>query len=50
VIFKPLPDDAAGCIAYLIGCEREGVAVLVDPGRPGVEEYVALAAARGLAL
>jgi hydroxyacylglutathione hydrolase len=50
VIFKPLPDEATGCVAYLIGCERAGVAAVVDPGRADVGQYVDLARARGLAL
>jgi glyoxylase-like metal-dependent hydrolase (beta-lactamase superfamily II)/rhodanese-related sulfurtransferase len=50
VIFKPFPDETAGCIAYLIGCERAGVAALVDPSRADLDEYVAQARARGLTL
>jgi glyoxylase-like metal-dependent hydrolase (beta-lactamase superfamily II)/rhodanese-related sulfurtransferase len=50
MIFTPLPNEASGCIAYLIGCERAGVAALVDPARADVEEYRALARARGLVL
>jgi glyoxylase-like metal-dependent hydrolase (beta-lactamase superfamily II)/rhodanese-related sulfurtransferase len=50
MIFKPLPNEASGCIAYLIGCERAGVAALVDPARADVEEYRTLARTRGLRL
>jgi glyoxylase-like metal-dependent hydrolase (beta-lactamase superfamily II)/rhodanese-related sulfurtransferase len=50
VIFKPLPNEAAGCISYLVACEREGVAAVVDPARADVDEYVAWARGRGLAL
>ena len=27
MIFRAIPNEGAGCIAYLVGCEREGVAV-----------------------
>lgn len=50
MIFKAMADEAAGCIAYLVACEREGVAAVVDPARADVEAYLALAAARGLRL
>ncbi|MGH7319890.1 MAG: MBL fold metallo-hydrolase, partial [Candidatus Rokuibacteriota bacterium] len=50
MIFKALHNEASGCIAYLVGCERAGVAALVDPARPDIEQYVALATARGLRL
>jgi glyoxylase-like metal-dependent hydrolase (beta-lactamase superfamily II)/rhodanese-related sulfurtransferase len=48
VIFRAIPNEASGCIAYLIGCEREGVAVFIDPGRPDVSHCVELARAKGL--
>jgi glyoxylase-like metal-dependent hydrolase (beta-lactamase superfamily II)/rhodanese-related sulfurtransferase len=50
VIFKALPNEAAGCIAYLIGCEKARVAALVDPSRADLDEYVAQARVRGLTL
>jgi hydroxyacylglutathione hydrolase len=50
VIFKALPNEAAGCITYLVGCEKTGVAVVVDPARADVDGYVELARARGLTL
>jgi hydroxyacylglutathione hydrolase len=50
VIFKPLPNEAAGCISYLIGCERAGVAAVVDAAHSDVDDYVALAGSRGLAI
>ncbi len=50
MIFKALHNEASGCIAYLVGCERAGVAALVDPARPDIDHYVALATARGLRL
>jgi glyoxylase-like metal-dependent hydrolase (beta-lactamase superfamily II)/rhodanese-related sulfurtransferase len=48
VIFRAIPNEGAGCIAYLVGCEREGVAAVVDPGRADVEPCLALARAKGL--
>jgi glyoxylase-like metal-dependent hydrolase (beta-lactamase superfamily II)/rhodanese-related sulfurtransferase len=50
MIFKALPDEGSGCIAYLVGCERTGVGTVVDPGRADVGQYVELARARGLTL
>lgn len=50
MIFKAIQNEAAGCIAYLIGCERAGVAAVIDPGRADVEHYVELARGRGLTL
>ncbi len=49
MIFQAFP-AASGCIAYLIGCERAGVAAVVDPSRPDLDEYEAFARAHGLAL
>ncbi|MBI3455439.1 MAG: MBL fold metallo-hydrolase [Candidatus Rokubacteria bacterium] len=48
MIFKAFPDEGAGCIAYLIGCEHAGAAAVVDPSRPELDEYVEVARARGL--
>ena len=48
MIFKAIPNEASGCIAYLIGCEREGVAAVIDAGRADVDGCVELARARGL--
>jgi glyoxylase-like metal-dependent hydrolase (beta-lactamase superfamily II)/rhodanese-related sulfurtransferase len=50
VIFKALPNDATGCITYLVGCERAGVAAMIDPALTDVEQYQALARTRGLGL
>lgn len=50
MIFKTIPNEAAGCIAYLIGCERAGVAAVIDPGRADVDHCVELARVRGLTL
>lgn len=50
MIFKALPNEATGCIAYLVGCEAAGVAVLVDPARTDLDQYVEQAGARGLTI
>jgi glyoxylase-like metal-dependent hydrolase (beta-lactamase superfamily II)/rhodanese-related sulfurtransferase len=50
VIFRPVVNEATGCLGYLIGCEREGVAAAVDPVRPDVPSWLALAGAKGLRL
>ncbi len=48
MIFRALPNEASGCIAYLIGCEHTHAAALVDVGRSDVEGSLALVRARGL--
>jgi hydroxyacylglutathione hydrolase len=50
MIFQQLVNDEAGCLSYLVGCERGGVAVIIDPGRDRVSEYVALARRKGLTI
>jgi hydroxyacylglutathione hydrolase len=50
VIFRSIPNEASGCIAYLVGCEREGVAAVIDPGRPDLEQWHALARAKNLTI
>lgn len=39
--------DGLGCASYLIGCESQGVAAVIDPDRD-VQMYLDAAAARGL--
>lgn len=39
--------EGLGCASYLVGCEAEGVAAVVDPDRD-VDRYLEAAAARGL--
>ena len=39
--------EGLGCASYLIGCEAEGVAAVVDPDRD-VQKYLDVAAQRGL--
>lgn len=50
MIFKALANEASGCLAYLVGCGVTGIAALIDPARAEVEEYVALAQAKGLTI
>jgi glyoxylase-like metal-dependent hydrolase (beta-lactamase superfamily II)/rhodanese-related sulfurtransferase len=40
--------QSGGCCSYLIGCERSGAAVLVDPSLELSDRYAALAAGHGL--
>jgi hydroxyacylglutathione hydrolase len=39
--------EGLGCASYIVGCEAEGVAAVVDPDR-NVQKYLDAAAARGL--
>ena len=39
--------EGLGCASYLIGCEAEGVAAVIDPDR-NVKKYLEVATARGL--
>jgi glyoxylase-like metal-dependent hydrolase (beta-lactamase superfamily II)/rhodanese-related sulfurtransferase len=50
VIFRSVANEASGCIAYLVGCEHAGVAAVVDAGRPDLEQWLALARAKDLAI
>ncbi len=50
MIFQQLLNEETGCLSYLIGCGRAGEAMVVDPGRDRVDEYLALARRKGLAL
>jgi hydroxyacylglutathione hydrolase len=50
MIFQQLLNEETGCLSYLIGCGRAGEAVVVDPGRDRVDEYLALARKKGLAV
>lgn len=50
MIFRVLHNEGAGCLSYLLGCEREGLAVVVDPGRADVDHWGALLGARRLRL
>ena len=48
MIFQQLLNEESGCLSYLIGCGDAGEAVVVDPGRDRVSEYVRLARKKGL--
>jgi len=50
MIFQQIVNEDAGCIAYLIGCGQAGEAIVVDPGRDRVDDYVAWARRKGLSL
>ena len=50
MIFQQLVNEDAGCITYLIGCSQAGEAVVVDPGRDRVDDYVAWARRKDLSL
>ena len=43
MIFQQVLNEESGCLSYLVGCSRAGEAVLVDPGRDRVHEYLRLA-------
>lgn len=48
MIFQQILNEEAGCLSYLIGCGQAGRAVIVDPARDRVDDYVALARRKGL--
>ncbi|MBI4241580.1 MAG: MBL fold metallo-hydrolase [Candidatus Rokubacteria bacterium] len=48
MIFQQFLNEDAGCLSYLIGCGQAGEAVVVDPGRDRVDDYVRLARKKGL--
>lgn len=48
MIFQQLLNEEAGCLSYLIGCGQVGEALVVDPGRDRVDEYLRLARKKGL--
>jgi hydroxyacylglutathione hydrolase len=50
MIFQQVVNEDAGCLSYLIGCGQAGAAVVVDPGRDRVADYVALARRKGLTI
>jgi len=47
VLFRQFLDDDLGCASYLIGCERAGEAVVVDPAY-AIEPYLEEAEGRGV--
>jgi hydroxyacylglutathione hydrolase len=48
MIFQQLVNEDSGCLSYLIGCGEAGKAIVVDPGRDRVNEYLRLARKKGL--
>ena len=50
MIFQQLVNEDSGCLSYLIGCSEAGQAIVVDPGRDRVTEYLRLARKKGLRL
>jgi glyoxylase-like metal-dependent hydrolase (beta-lactamase superfamily II) len=48
MIFQQLLNEESGCLSYLIGCGQAGEAIVVDPGRDRVSEYVRIARKKGL--
>jgi glyoxylase-like metal-dependent hydrolase (beta-lactamase superfamily II)/rhodanese-related sulfurtransferase len=50
MIFQQILNEESGCLSYLIGCGEAGRAIVVDPGRDRVPEYLRLAAKKGLTI
>src|SRR6267143_3511877 len=50
MIFQQILNEESGCLSYLIGCSEAGRALIVDPGRDRVHEYLRLAAKKGLSI
>jgi len=50
MIFQQIVNEETGCLSYLIGCSRAGRAAVIDPGRDRVDDYLALARRKGLAI
>lgn len=48
MIFHQVQNEESGCLSYLIGCGQAGEAIVVDPGRDRVDDYVRLARRKGL--
>ncbi len=48
MIFQQILNEETGCLSYVIGCGRAGEAVVIDPGRDRVDEYLALGRKKGL--
>src|SRR5712692_628393 len=50
MLFQQIVNEETGCLSYLIGCTQAGRAAVIDPGRDRVDDYVALARRKGLAI
>ena len=48
MIFQQFLNEDSGCLSYLIGCGDAGQAIVVDPGRDRVNEYLRFARKKGL--
>ncbi len=48
MIFQQLVNEESGCLSYVIGCGEAGQAIVVDPGRDRVAEYLGIARKKGL--
>jgi glyoxylase-like metal-dependent hydrolase (beta-lactamase superfamily II)/rhodanese-related sulfurtransferase len=50
LIFQQLLNEESGCLSYVIGCAEAGRAVIVDPGRDRVHDYLRIARKKGLTI
>jgi glyoxylase-like metal-dependent hydrolase (beta-lactamase superfamily II)/rhodanese-related sulfurtransferase len=50
LIFQQLLNEESGCLSYVIGCGQAGRAVIVDPGRDRVHDYLRIARKKGLTI
>jgi hydroxyacylglutathione hydrolase len=50
LIFQQLVNEDSGCLSYVIGCAEAGRAVIVDPGRDRVHDYLRIARKKGLSI
>jgi hydroxyacylglutathione hydrolase len=48
MIFQQLLNEESGCLSYVIGCAQAGEAIVVDPGRDRVGDYLGIARKKGL--
>ena len=48
MIFQQFLNEDSGCLSYLIGCGTAGEAIVVDPGRDRVNEYLRFASKKGM--
>src|SRR4029077_2511667 len=48
MIFQQLVNEDGGCLSYLIGCSQARAAIVLDPARDRIDEYLRLARKKGL--
>lgn len=48
MIFQQFLNEDSGCLSYLIGCGDAGEAIVVDPGRDRVNEYLRFASKKSM--